>query len=193
MELVSAVYKLLIVGFAYVMFDGNKVAVPKKFLHAEFLATAEDAPDPNVEKSTVIDLTKSPQESLIYFRTCTETKPTYSDEFGKVTHSYIADGLSDVSHCSAAGTCFSDAASASNEANGRLFVFPQSCPGFEVVQPHTIDIEESFVEVGKKLNSQEYLPTAPTDVSSVPLQPTVAASCAANAPNATFNGEYASK
>ncbi|KAF5300975.1 hypothetical protein FQR65_LT09019 [Abscondita terminalis] len=37
--------------YAYVNYNGEKIAIPKTFLRPDFLATAEDAPDPSMSKS----------------------------------------------------------------------------------------------------------------------------------------------
>lgn len=57
-----------------------------------------------------------------------------------------------MSHCSAAGSCFSESGA---DKNSRLFIFPQNCPGFEVVYP-VLDVAENAVEEYKWSESSEY-------------------------------------
>lgn len=148
----------VILGYAFVVIDGNKVAVPKKFLHDEFLATAEDAPDPNTTIWFTPDQISKPELPKID----TEPKSASADEFTNVKSGDCA------SHCSTMGTCFSDAPEVGDEASSRLFVFPQSCPGFEVVHPHNVNIEESFIANVEKPNGGEgFVPTAPNEMASL--------------------------
>lgn len=48
----------------------------------------------------------------------------------------IIENVDMVSHCSAAGTCFSDEIP-SMQRSSRIFVFPEHCPGYEVLENTT--------------------------------------------------------
>lgn len=49
--------------FAYVNYNGEKIAIPKSYLRSDFLATAEDAPDPTMLKSQESGSCKTPDEA----------------------------------------------------------------------------------------------------------------------------------
>lgn len=138
--------------------------MPKCFLHDEFLATAEDAPDPSESQIQTGALPKrtdaSPQLSeeitTIFSKSMTETKPTFSDDFGKLTQSCTAatadNVLSSDSHCSAAGSNFSGAiatAATDDTTNSRLFVFPAGAPGFEIVSLAPETAQEPIEDLNK--------------------------------------------
>lgn len=152
--------KGLLLGYAYVTIDGKKFAVPKCFLHDEYLATAEDAPDPSepqtetnvtgaIPKETTTTPLKPEEITTIFSKSMTETKPTFSDDFGKLTQSCTVasatDNQSSDSHCSTAGSNFSDVTKEVTR-NGRVFVFPAEAPGFEILSLAP-DMQESTVVV----------------------------------------------
>jgi hypothetical protein len=110
-------------GYVYITIDGNKMPVPKYILRPDFLAHAEEAPGPLV-----------PEDEDKRIETSTP-KPNIQEELSAKLEAEVADleqnlqeAKSFMSHCSAAGTCFSEV-----NSNGRLFIFPQNNPGFEVV------------------------------------------------------------
>lgn len=111
--------------------DGKKLSVPKCFLHDEFLATAEDAPDPTEPPKTEQPETKSTgaipkttgtplkfhvasvSEASTYCKATSETVPTFSEDFCKLAQSSTAAAAATAkllhdSYCSAAGSNFSD-------------------------------------------------------------------------------------
>lgn len=85
------------------MLNGKKIAVPKKFLHNDYLQTAEDAPEP-------VQVPEKAQQDPVDLL---QNEPLSRDALESIK--------SDLQ------TSF--------DASGRLFVFPQNCPGFEVVHP----------------------------------------------------------
>lgn len=125
--------------------DGKKLSVPKCFLHDEFLATAEDAPDPTelpktqpetkstgaIPKTTGTPLKfhdASVSEAAAYFKATAETVPTFSEDFCKLAQSPTAAAatarvLRD-SYCSAAGSNFSDLLPVKSTENDTKTVAP---------------------------------------------------------------------
>lgn len=109
--------------YAYIYFDGKKIPMLKKFLRPEYLATAEDAL-----------LSNKKNES-------TSSQSTHSQ-----TDYYNLSNVecsSRMEHSCGISSDFSDNRSDCKTGNQkRLFVFPQSCPGFEVVYP-SLEAEEN--------------------------------------------------
>lgn len=112
-------------------------------MHDEYLATAEDAPDPSepnatsaIPNETATTPLKPEEITTIFSKSMTETKPTFSDDFGKLTQSCTVasatDNQSSDSHCSTVGSNFSDVTKETTN-NGRVFVFPAEAPGFEIL------------------------------------------------------------
>lgn len=150
-------------GYAYITINEKKIAVPKCFLHDEYLATAEDAPDPTepqtetstaaIPQSTVESTVplKSEETNPIFTKSTTEPCPTYSEDFGKLTQSSaVSDAQAAAislhnSHCSAAGSNFSDVTN-SDKQNDRIFVFPAGVAGFEVISTTKDDMAASLLK-----------------------------------------------
>lgn len=107
-------------GFAYVHYDGQKIPMPCKYLSETFLATAEQAPNPNILEKSVVE----PSESSV------KVSPS---EYVPSESGFTVES----SHCSAMASSFSEMNEnqAENSPKKRLFVFPQSRPGFEIVYP----------------------------------------------------------
>ncbi|CAH1102179.1 unnamed protein product [Psylliodes chrysocephalus] len=117
--------------YACVMVDGQKVMIPKKMIKSEYLRT------PATSDNAVSASAKSRSGSSSPFA---EVNVHYNETDGqsevKIEQKVDAE-CEEVheendfsSHCSAAGSCFSDA----NAERSRLFIFPQACPGYEVIQ-----------------------------------------------------------
>ncbi|KYB28640.1 hypothetical protein TcasGA2_TC003458 [Tribolium castaneum] len=112
-------------GYVYITFDGNKLPVPKHILRPDFLVNAEEAPGPlNSEDEEKIDTT--PRPNVSQESNPIKVEPANKDEIPE----QCAEEKIFLSHCSATGSCFSDVTSGK-----RLFIFPQSNPGYEVVYP----------------------------------------------------------
>lgn len=147
--------------YAFVVLEGNKVAVPKAFLRADFLATAEDAPNPHAE--TLSAFVSQPEEPKVQNTpSVAETKPTYSENFGKTTNSFQLNSeiVPNSSHCSTAGSNLADSVTGPNDIDNRsrLFVFPQSCPGFEIVNSMVVPEPHAFAEATPCHHSDPVMP-----------------------------------
>lgn len=101
--------------YAYIYFEGKKIPMLKKYLRPDYLATAEDAIPPKKNELLSSQSTHSQTEHY-----------NLSDvEFS-----------SRMEHSCGLSSDFSDNRSDIKTGNQkRLFVFPQNCPGFEVVYP----------------------------------------------------------
>ncbi|KAL3275286.1 hypothetical protein HHI36_020054 [Cryptolaemus montrouzieri] len=165
-------------GYAYVLVDGSKIPIPKKYLRSDFLETAEDAPDPtkivktsdghNEVTSTEkieTDAVNPVQENENVPKNETDIKiesnmqpststPSRGNPFNgennmhpeqakEVGYSFIFqealkinDSLnheSPVNKATHDNSSLGDSSSIEGKFNSRLFVFPQNCPGYEVV------------------------------------------------------------
>lgn len=106
--------------YAYINYNGQKIAVPKSLLRTDYLENAEDAPDPTQEKL--------------------DTPPLFEQTF------YPSSKLAgdNAASCSTTANSISENMTQSIcESKSRLFVFPLNRPGFEVVyppphQPHSL-------------------------------------------------------
>ncbi|CAG9821727.1 unnamed protein product [Phaedon cochleariae] len=127
--------------YAYVIVDGQRVPIPKKIIKSEYLQTIVRSPESTpdnisrfssanssveiLNKEELPDQTQKEVPATIDTALAADPKPQEPIETAE--NPDCSGEL--LSHCSAAGSCFSD-------ANGaRLFVFPQDCPGYEVVYP----------------------------------------------------------
>lgn len=141
-------------GYAFLMVDGVAIPVPKKYLKEEYLN--------NATASTVAEI-KPP--------CVTEQKPVVDAE--EITTDSIKEvENTDLSHCSAAGSCFSDA----NTAPSRLFIFPQNVAGYEVLNTNQSDGETTFTQSTPNLHARQY-ETADSYMKSFREQPPSAPQC----------------
>ncbi|XP_072396375.1 uncharacterized protein [Diabrotica undecimpunctata] len=128
--------------YACVIVDGQKVMIPKKIIKSEYLHSS-----PTEKTDTLVQ--QNPASSNVSVKENTPEPQTI-----KVDNDLETDGAEDVrnnfeeaefnSHCSAAGSCFSESTA---ERNNRLFVFPPACPGYEVIRGEdfvNIDDEENY-------------------------------------------------
>lgn len=131
--------------FAYVLVEGQRspISVPKKIIKAEYLENAEKTPRSQADAMSRASSTGSsveivskgdipaglmtpvqaPQNDLF---TATSTQPQPE------TFINLDPTVEMPSHCSATGSCFSDE-TRSFQRNSRVFVFPEGCPGYEVL------------------------------------------------------------
>lgn len=144
------------VTYAYVTVNGQKIAVPKYLLRADYLEVAEDAPSP----AGVAPLGENMDQSTVTVKS--EEAQVKADNLNSTDSIFVS---SKSSHCSLDGSTYleMDPSKATGCANkSRLFVFPLNCPGFEVVYP---PMNESLTaSVGQ--NTTPNAPNAPNAPSS---------------------------
>ncbi|XP_074032371.1 uncharacterized protein isoform X2 [Leptinotarsa decemlineata] len=118
---------------ALVMVDGVRVSIPKKIIKAEYLQTVEQKDKSSTENSGA--------NSVCHDSGIPTVNPN-SPVTSILDLPLNAEANNDMnSHCSAAGSCFSDVNNATDK-NDRFFVFPEDCPGFEVLYPNLNSIGE---------------------------------------------------
>lgn len=102
-------------NYAYITVNDQKVAVPKNLLRADFLETAEDAPEPLVSSTTEEEPLTTIEESA-----CKNNQSIYLS-----------------TECMASSTIATSTTSdhTINANKNRVFVFPSNCPGYEVLNP----------------------------------------------------------
>ncbi|XP_044269025.1 uncharacterized protein LOC123014155 [Tribolium madens] len=133
-------------GYVYITFDGNKLPVPKHILRPDFLVNAEEAPGPlNSEDEEKID--NASQQKIPDDSNSVKLEQIHPKE--EVTEQCVQE-KSFMSHCSATGSCFSDVTSGK-----RLFIFPQSNPGYEVFYPSQPKMESEKIEKPVTLNIKD--------------------------------------
>ncbi|KAJ8933882.1 hypothetical protein NQ314_013735 [Rhamnusium bicolor] len=180
-------------GYAYVIIDGHRLQIPKKILKSEYLITAEGTPSPkdNMTRSSsvassveIVDKEEVPQLEAVNSdaQTVTQIPPgeQQTKDSTESNSNIQSDGL--LSHCSAEGSTFSDVNSAV-EKNSRLFIFPQSRPGYEVFYP-VADAPENSAQGElqwmycdmENVNSENTVLSHPEfhNYPVAPLQPTIA-------------------
>lgn len=106
--------------YAYIYYEGKKIPMLKKYLRPDYLVTAEDAMIPN-KLQTTSQSTHSQTESAdkVQDPQNTSVKVESSKPDSTTSGNPINENLN----------------TPNNDNNRRLFVFPQNCPGFEVVYP----------------------------------------------------------
>ncbi|CAG9854334.1 unnamed protein product [Phyllotreta striolata] len=117
--------------YACVMVDGQKVMIPKQMIKSEYLPAAKSS---DGDEKSMRSGSSSPFAEVRYEKDDGQTKiiensATTSREASEQPAQFDEVYLN--SHCSAAGSCFSEA---NADKNTRLFIFPQACPGYEVIQ-----------------------------------------------------------
>ncbi|KAK9737576.1 Ig-like domain from next to BRCA1 protein [Popillia japonica] len=141
------------VGYAYVHYKGRKIPISKKHLSPEFLVTAESVPESelrNFNKLKIADIvaTEPPEEAdSQIFRTSTpscdansppqhqtDAKPT-QEMPGQLAGGHSFCSLSMNNNIDCASNCGMATSMTSSSNENRFFVFPQYCPGYEVVPP----------------------------------------------------------
>ncbi|KAJ8924658.1 hypothetical protein NQ315_000809 [Exocentrus adspersus] len=165
-------------GYAYLIVDGHRVPIPKKILNSEYLKMADEVAGPSkenltrtnsAESSVEINVTAQPD---IVEASARDNVPEPLSKAELSEQKIDLDVNGDLmSHCSAAGSCFSEAGSG-EEKSTRYFIFPQNCPGFEVVYP-ILDKEElqeyKWSESSTNYAFSNAAATATTEASAPPL------------------------
>lgn len=148
----------LLSGYAYLIVDGHRLPIPKKILNSEYLKLADEGVSSSKDNLSSTNSATSSTEILAKKEEPPQLGSVASDMQGpaptSVPQSQLVAELYDqktecdnselMSHCSAVGSCFSEIESGSDK-NSRLFIFPQNCPGFEVVYP-VLDVPENTTE-----------------------------------------------
>ncbi|XP_018571385.1 uncharacterized protein LOC108911046 isoform X2 [Anoplophora glabripennis] len=170
-------------GYAYLIVDGHRLPIPKKILNSEYLKLADENASSSKESLTRTDsvassvemgIKKDDQQQSEAVPFSVPEQQVMSEGGDQKLDSDINGDL--MSHCSAAGSCFSEAGPGSDK-NSRLFIFPQSCPGFEVVYP-VLDVSENSLQEYKWSESNTQYTFAnssaqtTTSASAPPLSPT---------------------
>ncbi|CAH2007744.1 unnamed protein product [Acanthoscelides obtectus] len=137
--------------FVYVIVDNQKLALPRKMIKSEYLKNAKEIPRSHCDILTRTNSATSSIETVCkdeksdrHVQTAPSTSQATEVNFniqktevaGNSENAQVEADFQECqefsSHCSAAGTCFSEA---SAERNSRLFIFPQTCPGYEAIYP----------------------------------------------------------
>ncbi|KAG5871599.1 hypothetical protein JTB14_010723 [Gonioctena quinquepunctata] len=129
--------------YALVIVDGQKVSIPKKIIKSEYLHTIEQSKKSSTQNSSRANSAASSIEMIKKEDLPTSEVPSAPEPTAEASEaSTLIEqmGSSEVnndlaSHCSAAGSCFSNVNNAADK-NARLFIFPEDCPGFEVLYPN---------------------------------------------------------
>lgn len=127
-------------------------------MHDEYLATAEDAPDPSVPTEAEA-IRKTTQESTvpvkpeeatasIFTKSATETRSTFSHDFGKLTQSCTTAAVENKNNSNQAQCSGNSTDTKQPVENSRVFVFPAVVPGFEVVSLAKDNMQTSTISIG---------------------------------------------
>lgn len=159
--------------YAYIYYDGKKIPMLKKYLRADYLEYASDAPAPATSFAPAVTATTAhasarsptltPALSPALIPALTPTLAPILSSAPSVDYQRQSDACqqteekiflptelemssSGISSCTGGGGVNGNKANENGNEGGnnnrRLFVFPQNCPGFEVVYP-SIDMTRS--------------------------------------------------
>lgn len=139
-------------GYAYVEIDGVKTAVPKRYLRADYLETAQDAPDPNGISIAMTDFYGVEMMNAQYngdsahnFRAVNE-----DDEVPDLISSdRVADRSADTV---SKKNCISEN---EHETPVRHFIFPERFAGYEIISDNPQAPKEELVEFDVKGDEDE--------------------------------------
>ena len=106
--------------YAYIVCNGQKIAVPKSLLRADYLATAEDAPE------STFNTLKQGISVVHSFELPSSATTSDFESLPKSENISISQNVTSLGNMSSS-TCENN--------KSRLFVFPLNRPGFEVVYP----------------------------------------------------------
>ncbi|CAH1133060.1 unnamed protein product [Ceutorhynchus assimilis] len=135
-------------GFINVHVDGQKVLIPVNLLNSELVDAAQklnEAKSPTPPKNDPDSVPKTLEEPIIPVQIAnndnnvavdlsTPAKNVPEPEENVEQRSNYFEANNYMSHCSAAGSCFSEV-NAPIDQQHRIFVFPQDNPGYEMVYP----------------------------------------------------------
>ncbi|XP_060535950.1 uncharacterized protein LOC132707925 [Cylas formicarius] len=148
--------------FMFIHVDGQKVLVPKNILNSEVISRAQLLRNAATPKTTEISPAVEPENPLPYVQPLQPTTSATIQQDSQQPDQSEANPETDyMSHCSAAGSCFSYVNSEAERTN-RLFIFPKDCPGYEVVYP-VIERDESGEPIVPDMSTSSSVPARPED------------------------------